>query len=339
MKFVKIFIILSLVIFSFARITKTNNANLKSTSKSIVSNKASSSSKSKDVLQKPYTGVMKLENGKEIQFYLNAYELESANPKGINFRYSDDDSTIDASLRSLLEVAYPSVYYLPYRSLTTIHFVGRSFELRDSFETTLNGKKLEYKFEQNSWTNGSGESLIQKLNQFRSRKVNSIVINMKTLSRLASGYVAADTAIRTQANLEVQIKALKKSICDRTTLREANLKLALAFPIQITPLQTELADLRKQLISLNAANKQKRGLIDELTSAIDDLNKQKTSNSKNSDQFKTNMDASSSNFIRILALLKIEVVSDADKVDAVSDALLKTNNLDSCLSILKTIMP
>lgn len=338
MKIIKIFLILSLVIFSFARVTKKNEANLKSKA----SKKVSTFSKAKDVLSKQYGGDISVNGGNTYTAFLRAFDLEYFNPKGLVFRTENGADLSDTNVSSLLVRVSAGLYYLPYRRSSSIQFTS-PWANKDFIYASVSNKNIQFKFWYNSWDNGSGQSLTQRLNDFRTRRITYLRDKMKNLSTYATNYLTAkqgvDAANGKISGVDTQITSSTNLMSSRVTLRVTDLSSANSFANQIHDEQAKLAALRKQILDLNTVNQQKSGLIDELNNAITVLNKQKSSNKISGEEFKLSMTDYSGDFARTLGLLKEEAVTDAGKVSAASDALIKTNNLDSCISILKTILP
>ena len=284
---------------------------------------------------------MSVDDGNLITSFLRAYDLEYSYPKGIVFRTDNFVDITDSTINNMLVRISAGLYYLPYRKTTQIQF-NKPWMSKDYIYTNVGSRLFKFTFGNIIWNNGSGESLTQKINEFRTRRIVILKEAMKSLSLISTNYVTAKqgnvAANNKLPGVENQITSSTELITARTTLRAKDITSANSFSSQILDEQTKLATLRKQLYDLDASNLQKNGLVDQLTNAVVQFNAQKSSKKISGDQFKIDMDSSNISFSGTRDLLKDEVVTDVDKVVAASVALLTNNNIETCISIFKTIL-
>ena len=350
MKFLKIFVLLSLVLITMQRVTKSETSNLKAKRKNSAkvktsaktSAKTSSKTSAKDVLQKPYGGDLSVDNSDSIVGFIRAYDLEYTQVKGIVIRTDNYVDIGDQKINSALVRTGKGIYYLPWRSISQVNF-NSPWVGHDWIETSTKGKSVKFWFWFGSWDNGSGQDLTSRLNQFRNRRITYLREKMASLSTYAANYAVAkqgfDAANSKLPGVENQINQLQNDIDANSEKKYTYVAAANSFANQIVTEQTKLTTLRKQLSDLNNENAQKNALITKLKTSIDDLTKQKSADNISADGFKKQMDKSSSDFTATAAALKVEVVSDASKVDAASDALLKEASLEKCAQEIAKILP
>jgi len=334
MKFVKILIMLSLILVTLQRITKKTGKNLKYS--------ALKSMASADALGKAYMGSIIIDSGNPTENILRANELRLFE-KGMPFRTNKNDVITDPAILSLLISRTKGIYYLPYRSMTPVQ--GESpFLMKDNFSTISKGKKFKFYFVYNSFDNAPLASLVQKINQFRSKRIYFLKDQMTSLSDFATAYSEAktqfDNANSSAANADASIAKAIKDIADAQTKRAEDLKFANTFASQIITAENDLTAARKGKNDLNAINTQKNDLIEQLKASNADINKQKAANTIDSASFKKDMDQNSKDFLTIIATLKIEVFgADSIKVDSSKSALIEKSDLKECTAQINSILP